>query len=37
MMCQRMILNARIAKVVYSDGNSGFIVADPGKWLKKRV
>jgi dCMP deaminase len=37
MMCKRMILNARIAKVVYSDGNSGFIVADPGKWLKKRV
>lgn len=37
MMCKRMILNARIAKVVYSDGNSGFIVGDPGKWLKKRV
>jgi dCMP deaminase len=37
MMCKRMILNARIAKVVCSDGNSGFIVADPGKWLKKRV
>ena len=37
MMCKRMILNARIAKVVYSDGNSGFIVANPAKWLKKRV
>jgi dCMP deaminase len=37
MMCKRMILNARIAKVVYSDGNSGFIVVNPAKWLKKRV
>jgi dCMP deaminase len=37
MMCKRMILNAGIAKVVYSDGNKGFFVLDPGKWLKKRV
>ncbi len=37
MMCKRMILNSRIAKVVYSDGNKGFVVADPKKWLKKRV
>lgn len=37
MMCKRMILNARIAKIVYSDGKNGFIVVDPGKWLKKRV
>ena len=37
MMCKRMILNARIAKVVYSDGNSGAMIIDPVKWLKKRV
>jgi dCMP deaminase len=37
MMCKRMILNARIAKVVYSDGNEGFFILDPGRWLKKRV
>jgi dCMP deaminase len=37
MMCKRMILNSRIAKVVYSDGNEGFVVVNPSKWLKKRV
>jgi dCMP deaminase len=37
MMCKRMILNARIAKVVYADGNSGAMIIDPVKWLKKRV
>jgi dCMP deaminase len=37
MMCKRMILNSRIAKVVYSDGNKGFVVVDPKAWLKKRV
>jgi dCMP deaminase len=37
MMCKRMILNSTIAKVVYSDGNKGFVVVDPRKWLKKRV
>ncbi len=37
MMCKRMILNARIAKVVFSNGNKGFEVVDPTKWLKKRV
>ena len=37
MMCKRMMLNSRIAKVVYSDGNSGLVVVNPGKWLKKRV
>jgi dCMP deaminase len=37
MMCKRMILNARLAKVVYSNGNNGFQVVDPKKWLKKRV
>jgi len=37
MMCKRMILNSRIAKVVYSDGRNGFKVIDPKKWLKKRV
>jgi len=37
MMCKRMILNAQIAKVVYSDGREGFKIIDPRKWLKKRV
>ncbi len=37
MMCKRMILNARIAKVVYSDGKNRFTVIDPKKWLRKRV
>jgi dCMP deaminase len=37
MMCKRMILNSRVAKVVYSDGNRGYVVVKPGKWLKKRV
>lgn len=37
MMCKRMILNARIAKVVYSNGNDGFVVIDPKEWLRKRV
>jgi len=37
MMCKRMMLNSRIARVVYSDGNSGFVVVNPKKWLKKRV
>jgi dCMP deaminase len=37
MMCKRMILNARIEKVVFSDGKNGFIVINPQKWLKKRV
>ncbi len=37
MMCKRMILNARIAKAVYSDGSRGFVVVDPRAWLKKRV
>jgi len=37
MMCKRMMLNSRIAKVVFSDGNNGFVVVDPKEWLKKRV
>jgi dCMP deaminase len=37
MMCKRMILNAKIAKVVYSDGEGKFLVVDPRSWLKKRV
>jgi dCMP deaminase len=37
MMCKRMILNASIARVVYSDGGSGFKIIDPKLWLKKRV
>lgn len=37
MMCKRMILNAGIARVVYADGNGGFNVVAPGRWLRKRV
>lgn len=37
MMCKRMILNSKIAKVVYSDGNSKIKIIDPLKWLKTRV
>ncbi len=37
MMCKRMILNAKIAKVVYSDGNGRLHVVNPLRWLKKRV
>ena len=37
MMCKRMILNSSMAKVVYSDGNTGFVVVDPKRWLRKRV
>lgn len=37
MMCKRMILNARIGKVVYADGNGSFHVIDPRAWLKGRV
>jgi dCMP deaminase len=37
MMCKRMILNARILKVVYSDGNGGRHVIDPRDWLKGRI
>ncbi len=37
MMCKRMILNARIGRVVYSDGNSTYHVIDPTDWLKERI
>ena len=37
MMCKRLILNARIEKVVYSDGNGKFYVLRPKEWLKGRV
>ncbi len=37
MMCKRMILNSRIARVVYSDGNGKFNAISPSLWLKKRV
>lgn len=37
MMCKRIILNARIARVVYSDGNGRFYIINPKEWLKKRV
>lgn len=37
MMCKRMILNARIKKVVFSDGNGKFHIIDPADWLKGRI
>lgn len=37
MMCKRMILNAKINRVVYLDGEGGFRVAAPAAWLKKRL
>jgi len=37
MMCKRMILNARIEKVVVSDGNGKYHIINPKDWLKKRV
>jgi dCMP deaminase len=37
MMCKRMILNANIARVVYSNGKNGLTVINPRLWLKKRV
>ena len=37
MMCKRMILNAKIARVVFSNGNNGLTVINPKKWLIKRV
>jgi dCMP deaminase len=37
MMCKRMILNARIARVVYSDGKATYHVIDPTDWLKERI
>jgi dCMP deaminase len=37
MMCKRLILNAQIKKVVFSDGNGKYAVINPKKWLRKRV
>lgn len=37
MMCKRMILNAGIIKVVYSNGNGGSHIAQPSGWLRKRI
>lgn len=37
MMCKRMILNSRVARVVYSDGKGKFHAINPKAWLKKRV
>jgi dCMP deaminase len=37
MMCKRMILNARISRVVYSDGKATYHVIDPTDWLKDRI
>jgi dCMP deaminase len=37
MMCKRMILNARVARVVFSDGDGAYHVIDPTDWLKDRI
>jgi len=37
MMCKRMILNARIGRVVYSDGTGDYHVSDPTDWLQDRI
>ncbi len=37
MMCKRMILNAKIEKVVFSNGNGKHHIENPKTWLKKRV
>ncbi len=37
MMCKRMILNARILRVVYLDGKGGFLAEAPPVWLGSRV
>ncbi len=37
MMCKRMILNARIGRVVYADGKGGIIDVDPADWLNERI
>ena len=37
MMCKRMILNAGIFKVVYSDGDGSYHVINPQDWLRNRV
>ncbi|MEJ2254389.1 MAG: deaminase [Nitrospirota bacterium] len=37
MMCKRLILNARIGRVVYADGNGGFSALRPEQWLEGRV
>jgi dCMP deaminase len=37
MMCKRMILNAQILRVVYSDGSGRYHVISPKDWLKGRV
>ncbi len=37
MMCKRMILNARIARVVCADGSGGLKAINPLDWLDGRV
>jgi len=37
MMCKRMILNAGISRVVYSDGDGSVVVVDPIEWLSGRI
>lgn len=37
MMCKRMVLNARIALVVYCDGKGAHHVVSPEDWLEGRV
>jgi dCMP deaminase len=37
MMCKRMILNAGVSRVVFSDGGGSYHVIDPTDWLKERI
>jgi dCMP deaminase len=37
MMCKRMILNAKILRVIYSDGDGKYRIINPKDWLKGRV
>lgn len=37
MMCKRMILNAGIGKVVFSDGSGGYHIITPQDWLRNRI
>lgn len=37
MMCKRMILNARISSVVYSDGKGGTKTVDPIEWTRESL
>ena len=37
MMCKRMLLNAKLARVIYADGSGGFLDVNPTDWLEGRV